>query len=194
MEKALSLNFPIITPEGEVIVLIPQITLYRGLEDTFEYSIGNVEGRKVTEEYINRTFKHYAIRKEKEEISQQENPERWTVLQNQEEVNIETIKQYQLSETIIQFSNAVKRREEIVWENQKRALEEALSEINTAPATLPQRESLLITAPPITTASSGRQTGIPPSTNNPVRMRLLRQRRKKNNHQGNSEGGGGALG
>ena len=157
MEKVLSLDFPVTTPEGEVVLLIPQITLYRGLERTFDFSVGNVEGRKVTEEYINYTFEHYAIRKEKEKISQSENPEKWSELQNREDVNIEFIKQYQLSDTIIQFSNAVKKKEEIALENQRKALNEALIGVNTMPVTSPRRESLFITNPPITAASSNQQ-------------------------------------
>ena len=192
MEKVLSLDFPVTTPGGEVVLLIPQITLYRGLEDTFDYSVGNVEGRKVTEEYINYTFEHYAIRKEKEKISQQENPERWSVLQNQEDVNIEFIKQYQLFDTIIQFSNAVRKKEELASENQRRALDEALRGMNTVPVTFPQRESLHITAPPITAASSGIQTGNPHSANNPARMDLFNegQRRVEDNHLVDIEEGG----
>ena len=74
MEEVLSLEFPVTTPEGEVVLLLPQISLSRGLERTFDFSAGNEEGRKVTEEYINYTFEYYTIRKEKEKISQSENP------------------------------------------------------------------------------------------------------------------------
>ena len=185
MEEVLSLEFPVTTPEGEVILLLPQISLSRGLERTFDFSAGNEEGRKVTEEYINYTFEYYTIRKEKEKISQSENPERWTELKNQEDVNIEFIKQYQLLDTIIQFSNAAKRREESrLMENQRQALNEALIGVNTIPVTSPRRESLLITTPPITAASNNQQSETPLSTNNSARMDLFNkgQRRRESDH------------
>merc|ERR1712090_116976 len=77
MEEVLSLEFPITTPEGEVVLVLPQISLTRGLERTFNFSSGNEEGRRLTEEYINYTFEYYMTRKEREETSQSENPERW---------------------------------------------------------------------------------------------------------------------
>ena len=192
MEEVLSLEFPVTTPEGEVILLLPQISLSRGLERTFDFSAGNEEGRKVTEEYINYTFEYYTVRKEKEKISQSENPERWTELKNQEDVNIEFIKQYQLLDTIIQFSNAAKRREESrLMENQRKALNEALIGVNTIPVTSPRRESLLITTPPITAASNNQQSETPLSTNNSARMDLFNkgQRRRESNHLASIEEG-----
>ena len=189
MEEVLSLEFPakVTTSEGEVLQVMPQISLTRGLERTFNFSAGNEEGRRITEEYINYTFAYYTARKEREETLESENPERWREAKNREDINAEFIKQYQLSDTIIQFSNAVRDREKSKKiENQKRALKEALDEINTIPATSPSRESLQITAPPITEASNNYQFGTPGTINNPARVDLFNkgQRRKEKKQSG----------
>ena len=176
MEEVMSIEFPIkvTTSEGEVLQIMPQISLTRGLERSFNFSAGNEEGRRITEEYINYTFAYYAARKEREETSESEDPERWKEAKKQEDINIDLIKQYQSSDTIIQFSNTARDREKKKKiEDQKKALKEALEDINTIPVTSPSRENLQITAPPITEASNDYQFGTPGTFNNPARIDLF---------------------
>ena len=87
MEEVMSIEFPtrVTTSEGVVARTLPQISLTRGMEKGYNFSAGQEEGRRITGEYINCTFLYYAARKEREETSESENPERWREAKKQEE-------------------------------------------------------------------------------------------------------------
>ena len=61
------------------------ISLGIGMEKEYQFSEGNqVDGERITAQYISDTYSYYAIGEELSQISETEEPERWKVLKTNE--------------------------------------------------------------------------------------------------------------
>ena len=118
-------------PEGMISRPLFQIPLKKGLEKEYKFSTDQEEGQRIIKEYIDCTFAYHEARKEREETPKIGNLKRWRKVKKQEEKNLELIKQFQSSDAIMIFTNAVRNRErKKIIRNQKEALKEALEDVN----------------------------------------------------------------
>ena len=107
MEEVMSVMFP----EDTTMRPLPQITLRKGMEKEYKFSTNQEEGQKRIKEYIDCTFAYYEAKKEREETPSIVNIKRWRKVKIREEKNLIKIKQFQSSDAIMIFTNAVRNRE-----------------------------------------------------------------------------------
>ena len=120
------------------------ISLVLGMEKVYQFSEGNqVDGERITAQYISDTYSYYAIGEELSQVSKTEEPERWEGLKAKENKMLDQVRKLQQHSLIIEFSKAVREEQQRkLQEKQLEDMQKTMKEIFSGPSALPTLEGL----------------------------------------------------